>query len=200
MSKQETAASPLILRDALAPAAATIKTAISGEDKANDAWRKGAKALYGCGLRYAMIGGASQDKATRAEVSEWIISMLPEKMRRLLTLKGRDVAELSDADKVQRKMYQQRVGLYLSRIAKYLANHEGITAERKAKDAGTKATDDMPAANTYRGAIMRIEQVMQARLTLPGIDATSADFIGNHCEELLVSLRAAQKKADKLAK
>lgn len=198
--KKTTHASPQILRDALAPAAAAVKVAIIGEDKAHDAWRKGAKALYSCGLRYAMIGGADQDKATRAEVSGWIISMLPEKMHRLLILKGRDVAELSDADKVQRKMYQQRIGVYLSRIGKYLADHEGITTERgKKKDAGTVA-DTMPDASTYSGAIQRIEQVMQNAAKLPAIDAVSLAFVQNHCEELLVSLHAAQKKADKLAK
>ena len=194
------AGKPLIHAADLAPAGTFMKAAIIGEDKAHDAWRKGAKALYGCGLRYSMIGGADQDKATRSEVSDWIVSMLPEKMRRLLTLKGRDVAELSDADKVQRKMYQQRIGVYLSRIAKYLADHEGITTERgKKKDAGTVA-DNMPDASTYSGAIQRIEQVMQNAAKLPAIDAVSLAFVQNHCEELLVSLRAAKAKADKLAK
>lgn len=200
MSDKQMPAKPLIHAADLSAAAAPIKAAISGEDKAHDAWRKGAKALYTCGLRYAMIGGADQDKATRAEVSDWIVSMLPEKMRRLLTLKGRDVAELSDTDKVQRKMYQQRIGVYLSRIAKYLADHEGITTERgKKKDAGTVA-DNMPDAGTYSGAIQRIEQVMQNAAKLPAIDAVSLAFVQNHCEELLVSLRAAKAKADKLAK
>ena len=200
MTDKQMPAKPLIHAADLTPAAAAVKVAINGEDKAHDAWRKGAKALYGCGLRYAMIGGANQDKATRGEVSDWITSMLPEKMRRLLTLKGRDVAELSDADKVQRKMYQQRIGVYLSRIAKYLADHEGITTEHgKKKDAGTVA-DTMPDASTYSGAIQRIEQVMQNAAKLPAIDAVSLAFVQNHCEELLVSLHAAQKKADKLAK
>ena len=200
MEKQTTHASPLILRDALAPAAAAVKVAINSEDKAHDTWRKGVKALYGCGLRYSMIGGADQDKATRKELADWITGMLPEKMQALLTPKGRDVAELSDTDKALRKIYQQRIGVYIHRIGEYLKKHEGITTPRNPKkDVGTVA-DNMPDASTYTGAIQRIEQVMQNAAKLPAIDAVSLAFVQNHCEELLVSLRAAKAKADKLAK
>ena len=194
------AGKPLIHAADLAPAGTFMKAAIIGEDKAHDAWRKGAKALYGCGLRYAMIGGATQDAATRKELGDWITSMLPTKMQALLTPKGRDVAEMSDTDKALRKLYQQRIGVYIHRIGEYLKKHEGITTPRNPKkDAGTVA-DNMPDASTYTGAIQRIEQVMQNAAKLPAIDAVSLAFVQNHCEELLVSLRAAKAKADKLAK
>ena len=200
MSKKQTPAKPLIHAADLSAAAAAVKVAINGEDKAHDAWRKGAKALYGCGLRYAMIGGADQDAATRKELGDWITDMLPAKMQALLTPKGRDVAEMSDTDKVQRKIYQQRIGVYIHRIGEYLKKHEGITTPRNPKkDAGTVA-DNMPDASTYTGAIQRIEQVMRNAAKLPAIDAVSLAFVQNHCEELLVSLRAAKAKADKLAK
>lgn len=199
MSKQAEVSKPLIHAAQLAPASATIKSAIGGEDKAHDAWKKGAKALYSCGLRYSMIGGADQDKATRAEVSDWITTMLPEKMRRLLTLKGRDVAELGDNDKVARKMYQQRIGVYLSRIAKYLADHEGVQAERKPRAAAAAAAAT-PTMEHTMWAYLMFAQEMMAHRTKIGMSAKDADELGNALETALVILRRAKAAADKLVK
>lgn len=188
---------PLVSMLALAPAEATIKVAISGEDKAHDAWKKGAKALYTCGLRYAMIGGANQHADTRREVSEWIVKMLPEKMRKLLTIKGRDVAELADNDKALRRIYQQRVGVYLSRIANYLKAHEGIVPERKPRTAAAATAPTIEA--TMGGFLLALRQI-RADSTKVGMTAKDQDEFNNALETALAVLTTAKARADKLAK
>lgn len=187
---------PLVSLIALQPAAAVVKTAISGEDKAHDAWKKASKSLYQCGLRYSMIGGEDADDATRKEVATFIVGLLPEKMQRLLNLKGRDVAELDDSEKVQRKMYQQRIGVYLSRIGNYLKQHEGITVERGARKS---KADAKPAALEHSmGAYAMMLQEMLAHRLQIGMTAKDADAFGNAVETALVIVKQAKAQADKL--
>ncbi len=186
---------PLVSMLALAPAEATIKTAISGEDKAHDAWKKGAKALYACGLRYSMIGGATQHADTRKEVSDWIEKMLPEKMHKLLSPKGRDVAEMPDTDKALRRIYKQRVGVYLSRIGNYLKQHEGIVPERKPRATQAAA----PVIEHNMGSYIMLMRDMMANRTKVNMTAKDAEEFGAALETALVIVTRAKAAADKLA-
>jgi hypothetical protein len=191
---------PLITVEQLEPARAVVQQGFNAYERDTRIWKKGAKAVYDCGLRYSMIGGKDSSADTRTLLRDWIISMLPEKKRAVLTVKGHAVTEMSDEDRAMREVYQKHVGSYMALMTYHLKSLEGITAPRNPKkDAGTVA-DNMPDAGTYNGAIQRIEQVMQNAAKLPAIDAVSLAFVQNHCEELLVSLRAAKAKADKLAK
>jgi len=180
------------------PVRSLAASAITAENKAHDAWVKLSKGLYGIGLRYAMIAGKSQDKERRAEVSAFIVDMMPEAKRTLLKLKGRDVAELTETQKVARKMAQQRIGVYLSRIGKYLGNHEGITVERSPKKA---AAQPAPTETPTIGGWLQGWQAQAAAITkLPGLSAADAEKIREPLMQCIALLTAAKKAADKLAK
>jgi hypothetical protein len=173
------------------PAAAAVKVALVAEDKAYDAWRKASNALYEAGLRYSMIGGKEQDKVIRAEVKSFITSLLPEKKATLLRLAGREVAELDDESRALRKVQQQRVGVYLSRIANYLKAKEGIVTERDSNksEGGTKA--EGPTMPKTLREIVDVNSHIVAIINTVGLSARDAANAADHLAAFLAVTRTA---------
>lgn len=188
---------PLVSVEALQPAAADVASACASEDVSAGKWLKAAKALYPCGLRYSMIAGKDQHKETRAEVLSFIVSVLPAKKRDLLLVRGRDVVELTDAQKVQRKIYQQQCGTYMARIAHYLARHEGVTVARKSKaKADSAANADVFVAPETREQMMVAMTAISAKANTIGLPAKAAAQVADAAQLILAVLQSHKPKAD----
>lgn len=190
---------PFVTIVALQPAAADVASACASEDLSAGKWLKAAKSLYPCGLRYAMIAGKDQHKETRAELLAFIVSVLPTKKRDLLLVKGRDVVELTDAAKLQRKVYQQQCGTYVSRIATYLARHEGVTVARKAK-TDKAANSDVFIAPENRDQMLVALTAISAKANTIGLPAKAASQLADAVMVALAILRSHKPKADDAAK
>lgn len=197
MSEVKAVSAPLVLLTALQPAAQDVAQAIASDVITSGKWRKAAVNLYKCGLRWAMIGGKDQNKETVAVVKTFIESVLPEKKRRLLSIKGRDVVDLSDTDKMLRKEYKQNVGAYVSRIAGYLAKHEGIHVERKPRTTDTKSANaDVFVAPETRDQMMVALVAINAKCNTLGLPAKAAAQVADAVLQALAILKS-HKPADK---
>ena len=190
----ESNSSPLVLLAALQPAAAQVAAACAAEDASAGKWLNAAKALHPCGLRYAMIAGKTQHKETRAALMTFIVSVLPAKKRELLSVKGRDVVELTDTQKMLRKEYQQQCNTYVARIAKYLARHEGITFERPPKATAATANDAVYVAPETREEMMVALTAIAAKVNTLGLPAKAAAQVADAMEIALAVMRSHKPK------
>lgn len=186
---------PLVSIVALQVAADVVATACASEDVTANKWLNAAKALHAAGLRYAMIGGKDQHKETRAELRAFIVSVLPAKKRDLLLVKGRDVVELTDAQKVQREIYNRSCNTYIGRIAAYLKRHEGIETTRRPKST-TAANADVFVAPETREQMMVAMTAISAKANTIGLPAKAAAQVADAAQLILAVLQSHKPKAD----
>jgi hypothetical protein len=98
---------------------AFLKDAVSGDIKANVTWFKASESFFADGIRAEHV--ATSKSGGLQEVYDFvtnsIISGLPERYRKVIVA---DAKSLDDNQKLTRKEGQQRLGVYRSRLQKYL--------------------------------------------------------------------------------
>ena len=120
-----------------------LRKADAAQQKAVRVWIAIAKVLHGQGWLADNITGENRDVQKVADLRVTIIAAFPSKAQDLLRLDPRDVGNLSDGDKAVRLMYQQRIGAYVSLVARHMRGMEPtkLRAPKKKDDAGSVKGD-----------------------------------------------------------